>query len=99
MVKIREVGLRRRQFPWPNEPRLRCADADIQRLLDASVNTLHNSAQETLVDGMGRERQQYSGDGGHQLHAVHYAFGENRLPARYVRTFSQGMTKDSPLHQ
>ena len=44
------------------------------------------------MDGMGRERQQYSGDGGHQLHAVRYAFGETRLPARFLRTFSEGMT-------
>lgn len=46
------------------------------------------------MDGMGRERQQYSGDGAHQLHAIWLAFGETRLPARFVRTYSQGMTKD-----
>src|ERR1035441_4696892 len=43
---------------------------------------------------MARERQQYSGDGGHQMHAVHLAFGERRLVARYLATWSQGMTKD-----
>ena len=43
---------------------------------------------------MGRERQQYSGDGGHQLHAARYAFGETRLPARFLRTFSAGMTSE-----
>ncbi len=93
-VKVREVGVRRRMFPWPNEPRLRCSEPALQRLFDASVNTLHNCAQETLVDGMARERQQYSGDGGHQLHAVHLIFGETRLPARFLTTWSQGMTKD-----
>jgi alpha-L-rhamnosidase len=46
------------------------------------------------VDGMARERQQYSGDGGHQMHAVHLAFGERRLVARYLATWSQGLTKD-----
>jgi hypothetical protein len=61
-------------------------------LVNASLNTLDNSAQETAVDGMGRERQQYSGDGGHQLHALYYSMGETRLPARYVATFSQGIT-------
>ena len=70
------------------------ASRPLQRLFDASVNTLHNCAQETLVDGMARERQQYSGDGGHQMHAMHLAFGETRLPARYLTTFSQGLTKD-----
>jgi hypothetical protein len=93
-VRISEVGVRRRQFPWPHEPQVRVSEPGLQRLLDASINTLHNSAQETVVDGMGRERQQYSGDGGHQLHAIYYAFGETRLPARFVRTFSQGMTLD-----
>ncbi len=93
-IRIREVGVRRRQFPWPQEPQIRVSEPALQRLLDASINTLHNSAQETVVDGMGRERQQYSGDGGHQLHAIYFAFGETRLPARFVRTFSQGMTLD-----
>lgn len=93
-VTVRDVGVRRRQFPWPCEPQVRCSDPAIQLVLDASVNTLRNSAQETVVDGMGRERQQYSGDGGHQLHAIYFAFGETRLPARFVRTFSQGMTLD-----
>lgn len=93
-ISISQVGARRRVFPWPNEPVLKSDEPALQRLFDASVNTLHNSAQETLVDGMARERQQYSGDGGHQLHGVHLAFGEARLPARYIATWSQGMTKD-----
>jgi hypothetical protein len=93
-VRISEVGVRRRQFPWPQEPQVRVSEPALQRLINASVNTLHNSAQETVVDGMGRERQQYSGDGGHQLHAIYFTFGETRLPARFVRTFSQGMTLD-----
>lgn len=93
-VSVREVGVRRRQFPWPNEPRIRCSETGLQRLFDASINTLHNCAQETLVDGMARERQQYSGDCGHQTHAIYLAFGETRLPARYLATFSQGQTLD-----
>jgi len=43
---------------------------------------------------MARERQQYSGDGSHQLYPLYQAFGETRLPARFVTTFSQGMTLD-----
>ena len=93
-VRISDVGVRRRTFPWPNPPRIRCADPALQRLFDAGINTLMNSAQETCVDGMGRERQQYSGDGGHQLHAVRYVFGETRLPARFLRTFSKGLTHE-----
>ncbi len=93
-VIVREVGVRRRVFPWPNESRVRCGEPALQRLFEASVNTLNNCAQETCVDGMGRERQQYSGDVGHQLHAIRYAFGETRLPARFLATFSQGLTLD-----
>jgi hypothetical protein len=92
--RIREVGVRRRQFPWPHMPQVKVSEPALQRLVEASINTLHNSAQETVVDGMGRERQQYSGDGGHQLHAIYFTFGESRLPARFVRTFSQGLTLD-----
>jgi hypothetical protein len=93
-VTIRDVGVRRRQFAWPHEPHARTGDSALQSLFDASVNTLRNSAIETVVDGMGRERQQYSGDGAHQLHAIRYAFGETRLGRRYLRTFSEGLTKD-----
>jgi alpha-L-rhamnosidase len=93
-VVVSDLRVRRRVFPWPNEPRIHTSEPALQRLFDASLNTLNNCAQETLVDGMARERQQYSGDGGHQMHAVHLAFGERRLIARYLTTFSQGLTKD-----
>jgi len=93
-VTISDVHIRRRVFPWPNQPQLRTSEAALQRLFDASFNTLSASAQETLMDGGGRERQQYSGDCGHQLHAIHLGLGERRLVARYLTTFSQGLTKD-----
>ena len=93
-VRVRELGVRRRVFPWPNTARVRVGEPALQRLMEATVNTLHNCAQETLVDGMARERQQYSGDCGHQTHAIYLAFGETRLPARYLSTFSQGLTLD-----
>lgn len=92
-VTIRGAGVRRRMFDWTHEPRIRCSEPALQRLFDAAVNTLRNSAQETCVDGMGRERQQYSGDGGHQLLAVR-CLGEPRLAARFLRTFSEGQTPD-----
>lgn len=93
-VTIREVGCRRRQYPWPHRAEIKCAEPALQRLFEASINTLHNSCQETVVDGMGRERQQYSGDCGHQLHAVRAAFGDTKLSARYLTTYSQGLTLD-----
>jgi hypothetical protein len=93
-VTVSDVRVRRRSFPWPNEARLTTGEPGLQRLFKASINTLCNCAQETLVDGMARERQQYSGDGGHQMHAVSLAFGEHRLVARYLSTWSQGLTKD-----
>ncbi|MFN8006000.1 MAG: alpha-L-rhamnosidase N-terminal domain-containing protein [Terriglobia bacterium] len=93
-VIIRDVGIRRRIYPWPNVAHIRTSEPAVQRLFDASINTLNNSAQEGIVDGMARERQQYSGDCSHQLHAIYPVFGETRLPARYLTTFSQGMTLD-----
>jgi alpha-L-rhamnosidase len=91
-VRISRAGVRRKLYDWPRQPHIVCSEPALQRLFDASVNTLRNSAIETLVDGMGRERQQYSGDGGHQLQAVRYAFGETRICRRYLRTFSEGLT-------
>ena len=93
-VKVSGVGLRRRQYDFAVTPKINVSDPVLQRLMDASVNTLYNSAQEIIADGMGRERQQYSGDGSHQLHPLYQVFGEVRLPARFIKTFSQGMTLD-----
>lgn len=93
-VRISEVGVLRRMYPWPAQPAIALAERPLQRLMDACVNTLFNSAQETFVDGMARERQQYSGDGSHQMHAAYLALGETRLPARFVSTFSQGLMTD-----
>ncbi len=93
-VTISNVGVRRRMFDWPNKPQVQCSDSAIQKLLDASINTLCNSAQETVVDGMARERQQYSGDCGHQLPAIRGVFGESRLTQRFIRTFSEGQLRE-----
>jgi len=93
-VRIRDVAIRRREYPWPHLPDLRTSDPAVQRLFDAAVNTVRNSVIETVVDGMGRERQQYSGDCGHQLHAVRCAFGDTLAPRRYLRTFSEGLMAD-----
>ncbi len=92
MATVEGVGVRRRVYPWPAVPEYSCSDPAIQRVWDASVNTLHNCAQDTIVDCMGRERQQYSGDIGHVIHAVYHAFGETRQLARYVDTYGQGIT-------
>ncbi len=93
-VRIRDVSIRRREYPWPHLPDVRTSDEGLQQLFDAAANTIRNSVIETAVDGMGRERQQYSGDGGHQLHAVRCAFGDTRAPRRYLRTFSEGLMAD-----
>src|SRR6266567_375454 len=85
-VLIRDVGMRRRVFPWPVKPHVQISDPNLQRLMDANINTLNNCAQETVMDGGGRERQQYSGDCSHQLHAIHLVLGERRLPARFLST-------------
>jgi hypothetical protein len=93
-VEFNNIGVHRRLYPWAKPSTLQTSDPKLNKLIDASINTLMNSAQETVVDGVGRERQQYSGDGGHQLHGIYLAFGDARLPARFIRTFSQGMTLD-----
>ena len=93
-VKVSNVAMRRRVFPWPQAPGVRVSDPAIQRLIDATTNTMNNCAQETIMDGGGRERQQYSGDCGHQIHVVHLNLGDTRLPARFVSTYSQGLTVD-----
>lgn len=93
-IKISSVGMRRRIYPWKVVPQITLSDDTIQHVMNATVNTLYNCAQETMVDGMARERQQYSGDGSHQLHSVFQTFGDSSLPYRFVNTFSQGSSID-----
>lgn len=93
-VTVSGAGIRRRVFPFPKYPDARCSDPSIQKLIGAAVNTTLNCAQDAIVDCMNRERQQYSGDAGHQIHALYLACGERRLPKRYINTFSQGLTLD-----
>lgn len=93
-VKIKDVGARRRIFPWKHKPEIKMADKTLEKLMYATVNTLNNCAQDFIVDGMGRERQQYSGDCGHQIVPIFTTFGETRLPRRYLVTFSQGMSTE-----
>lgn len=89
-VTISGIGMRRRIYPWKVEPEITLSDDTLRKVFQANLNTLNNCAQETLVDGMARERQQYSGDGSHQLHPVFQAFGEEQLPLRFITTFGQG---------
>ena len=91
-VVVRDVGLRRRSYAWPSPPGFRVSEPSLQRVLEASFNTLVNSAQETIVDGMGRERQQYSGDVSHQLHATRLVCGDRQLSRRFLRSFAMGQT-------
>ena len=92
-VTVNAVGVRRRIFPWPNEPHIRCSEPPLQRLFSACINNLHNSAQETSSDP-GREREQYGGAGSLQLIGVRYAFGEAGLPRRVLRTYSEGISQE-----
>jgi hypothetical protein len=91
-VTVRDVAFRRRLPPTPDDPGVDCGDERLQRVFDATANTIRNSVQERPVDGMGRERQQYSGDGGHQLRPLRACFGDEAIAERYLRTFSEGLT-------
>ena len=93
-VKISNIGTRRRTFDIENEPYIRCKDDKLNALFYANINTIKNSMQEIAADGMGRERQQYCGDGAHQLQVFRYATGDYSLSRRFVQTFGQGMTLD-----
>ncbi len=93
-VTLRFVGARVRRFPWSHDTQIIIGEPALQKLMDAAVHMLHLAAQETVCDGMARERQQYSGDVGHALLYLRRAFGETRLPARFLNTWAQGMTID-----
>lgn len=93
-VTVSNPGLLKREYPWPHEPRVITSEAPLQRVFDAATNTMRNAAQEAFVDGMSRERNQYSGGMSLGRHAIHMLAGENRQVARFLRSFSQGCTPE-----
>jgi alpha-L-rhamnosidase len=92
-VKIQNVGMRERNYPIKNT-KIKVSDPAFQKLIEAGIRTYKNSAQETVVDGMGRERQQYSGDLGHMVHAISRMGGVDIQNARFLNTWSQGITQE-----
>ena len=94
-IKIYNPGLLRRVYPTMQPPVMESDDKELQKLFDASINTLRNSAIETICDGMGRERQQYAGDGAHQVCAFSYIYGAHEpIVGRFFETFTDGITSD-----
>lgn len=93
-IIIQNVGVLRRRYPFEQTPLIRAKDPKMQRLFDAGVNTLYNAAIETLVDGMGRERQQYAGDGPHALISIRELFGNLSIARRFFDTYADGLTAE-----
>ncbi|MGL4631368.1 MAG: alpha-L-rhamnosidase N-terminal domain-containing protein [Leadbetterella sp.] len=92
-IKVSLPQVRRRLYPFVNQPKFKSSDPKLNKLFDACVNTIYNNSHETIVDGNARERQQYSGDLGQMVHSISRGFGEQAMLARYLNTFSQGITK------
>ena len=84
------VEFRRRVLLKSDQQNIETDSTDLNRLLLASTLTLQNASQDIVVDGMARERQQYAGDGAHQLHAVRQAHGEYSLSRRFLIQFGHG---------
>ncbi|WP_410813867.1 alpha-L-rhamnosidase N-terminal domain-containing protein [Micromonospora sp. 067-2] len=91
-LRIGRVDFRAREYAWPVRPLVSTDDVLLDRVFTATLNTVRNSAQDAVVDGMGRERQQYSGDAGHQLHVTRLLFGAAAQSARFVRGYARGAT-------
>lgn len=92
-VVVHSLGVLRRTLPVEQAPRVVTSDTALARLLAACLNTVRNSAIDSVVDGHGRERQQYSGDVAHQLFTIRAVLGNTSLPARFLRTYSEGITR------
>jgi hypothetical protein len=89
-VELLEVSVNERNYAWPHEPDLKTSDEAVNRGIAASVVTHKVCSQETIVDNVTRERQQYAGDLDHAKLASYYGFGEYKQPRRMLETFSQG---------
>lgn len=94
-IKISQPGVLRKTYPHEKEIGIETDNVKLQAVFNAGINTLKNSAIETFSDGMGRERQQYGGDGTHQVMAYSYLYGAaDPIVERYFETFGDGLTSD-----
>lgn len=87
---IKRVAFKRRRLIRDAFREVETGIDSVDTVLTAAHNTLINSCQDVVVDGMARERQQYAGDGTHQLHAARQAHGLNSISKRFLRTFAHG---------
>lgn len=93
-VEILDARVNRRLYPYPQKPDLRTSSDTLNRVFQGSVNSHLITCQETIMDNVTRERQQYAGDVDHAKQASYFAFGEYRQPRRMLHTFSQGQSAD-----
>lgn len=93
-IVISGPGMLRRKAPV-QETTFETDDDRINAVAAATLNTLANSAIETFVDGMGRERQQYSGDVHYQTELFAYLYGtDHPMVRRFYKVYSEGISKD-----
>nr|MCU0247662.1 hypothetical protein [Bryobacter sp.] len=93
-VEILRCGVKERNYAWAHEPEFEVSDDRIRRALEASFRTHKLTCQETIVDNVTRERQQYAGDLDHPKRLSLCAFGETRQVRRVIRTFAQGQNPE-----
>jgi alpha-L-rhamnosidase len=88
-VLLRDLGVRRRVYAWPKAPSFRCGEPAVERVFEASFNTLVNAAEGTIVSGI-RGRLPRGGDSVQVLHATRLVCGDSQLARRFLRTASAG---------
>lgn len=93
-VEILEAGVTERRYPYPHQPDVKTSDEAINRAVAGAINTHLITSQDTLMDNVTRERQQYAGDVDHAKPTSYYGFGEYRQAARMVRTYAQGQNDE-----
>lgn len=89
-VKINRVSAVRRLYNFNCDISFSCSDEKLNKVFNANANTIKNCVQDVMTDGIGRERQQYSGDCGHTLMPLYYGYNEKKLPTRFFNTFVLG---------
>lgn len=93
-VEILSCGVKERNYAWAHEPVFEVSDNRVRRAVEASFQTHRLTCQDTIVDNVTRERQQYSGDLDHPKRLSLCAFGETRQVRRVIRTFAQGQSPE-----
>lgn len=93
-VKLDSVSINFSSYPVGNRGAFETSDDLLNKIWEASRYTLQLNMQDAFMDCPWREQRQWVEDGRMELLVNYYAFGDTKLPARFLRQVAHSQQPD-----